>query len=176
MRAIDIFLAVLNLIIPLVTFFIGYWTSNRQIKKEREMKAKKERLDRFYLPAMKKLFHPDMFDSIIIGGGIALEEHPFDSYFEIVRELLDIRHLASGEVNSSLIACFRFFGGHEDFLDRFYNLIEKIETEGKQLAKDLGYSYFSPSEYGEYWEHSACPDRIGCEKSRKKKSSHHKQK
>jgi len=163
----DILFTILGLALSLVTFFIGYWTSNRQIKKEREMKSKKERFIGFYLPAMKKLLNPDMFDSIIMPEGTAPGDYPVEDYFDIVRELIDIRYMASDEVNTSLIACFRFYGDHEFFVDHFGNLIKKIENEGKQLAKDLGYSYFSPWEYGEYWELS---DPLGSTKRNKNKA------
>ena len=147
----DMAMTVANVVLPTVTFAAGFLISERQIKKQRKLDEKKEKFYEFYLPASKKLFDRVMYDSIYIPlSDLEGEdrETTLTGYHDVVYELAAIRHYASDRVNALIAGCHQQMSDDEAFMECFHELISAVESEGKRLANDLGYSYLSPSEYG----------------------------
>jgi len=129
--------AVVAASIAVFDFWLGYWVSNRRIKKDRQLAVLKERFFDFYLPAYRRLY-----------GYVNIGLGPVDEKYadRFIRSLYKKSYLASEQTRTNIFICARM--NSEALADEenakkyeaaFYDIVNDVERTCLLLASELGY-------------------------------------
>lgn len=121
-------------LISVVTFVLGYYTANLQIKRQQERELLKEKYFEVLLPVMRKIC------GLVYIGIPPAGELSLDQKGDILHFLNEKDYLLPSEIRKKLFVCSRIIGSDDPQLDEvFSDLSRSLSYECKRVALLLGY-------------------------------------
>lgn len=121
-------------VVSIITFVLGYYTANLQIKRQRERELLKEKYFDVLLPAMRKIC------GLVYIGIPPMDGMPMDVKNEILLFLNEKDYLLPKGIRKKLFFCSRISGSADPRFDEaFSELALLLSHECRRVALLLGY-------------------------------------